>query len=878
MQGVLSEILSWAESQPSWQREALRRLVERGSLRDEDIAELIELCKQPHESPPTASALALPACPTGSVAAPMPLHLPAVPAPALAGAVTLGGIDRIHNVNALAPDCSVDFGERGLTIVYGENGSGKSGYARILKRACRARARGNPLRPNVFGPAPSELPRARIRFKVGDQDREFCWVENGQPHPPLRAVSFLDDDCAAVQLDAENEVAYRPFDLDLLEELAGACRKVREALNRGLEDLRAQQPDRLANLEIAPQTEVARALSGLNAHSSLATFETLAAFGEREDRRLAELRRDLDEEPHSAAARIQSQVDRLSELARLMDTAEAVVGDVAWQEFQKARDDSSSKRRGADLAASALFSGEPLAGVGAETWHALWEAARAYSETLAYPGRPFPVTSDGAVCVLCQQNLNADAADRLRRFERFVRESTQRAAAEAESKLYAKVEAIESLQIAPEVWRHAVAELRTMEPSLAVSARRYLASARWRRRLLLRAERRHVPLPETRSLPASPSAQVMARVESLSRTRGDLVTMWRPEGRTQLENERRELEGRRWLRSALSDVRREIERLKGITRLERADRDADSGPVTRKSTELARELLTDKLVARFATELQRLRVKNVRVELEQVGGRYGKPHYQIRLKGAHDRAVRCGEILSEGERRVVALAGFLAELATAEERSALVLDDPVSSLDHGWRRLVAERLMEEAADRQVIIFTHDVVFYLAFKQEAEYLGLPLTERQLRRQDSGTGVPVGDVPWIAMKTNERIDWLEKRLRASEDASLGQELWEPLARDLYGSLRETWERAVEQVLLAGAVERFGHEVRTRSLRKVTDFTDDDYNKLHRAMAKCSALMRGHDEATAANEPVPDPDEVRRDIEELRRWVAAIRKRRR
>jgi len=877
MREVLSEILRWAANQPPWQREALRRLGESGSLRDEDIAELIELCKQPHESPPPASALAAPARPAESVAAPIPRHLPAVPAPAFSEAVTLGGIDRVQNVNALAPDCSLDFGEQGLTIVYGENGSGKSGYARILKRACRARARGNPLRPNVFGPVPSEPPRARIRFKVGDRDQEFGWVENGQPHPQLRAVSFLDDDCAAVLIDAENEVAYRPFDLDLLEDLAGACRTVREALSRELEDLRSRQPDRLANPEIAPQTEVARALAGLNALSSLATLESLAAFGEGEDRRLAELRRDLDEEPRSAAARIQSQEVRLSELARLVDTAEAAVGDKAWQEFRQARADSASKRRTADLAASTLFSGEPLPGVGAETWRALWEAARGYSETLAYPGRSFPVTSDGAVCVLCQQNLDADAAERLGRFEGFVLESTQRAAAEAESSLRAKVDTIRSLRISPESWRHAVAELRAIEPTLAANTRRYLASARWRRRLLLRAERDRMPLPEARSLPASPSAQLMTKVESLSRTRGDLMTVSQPEARTRLEHERREVESRRWLRSALPDVRREVDRLRRIARLERADRDADSGPVTRKSTELARELLTDKLVGRFAAELERLRVRNVRVELEQVGGHYGKPHYQIRLKGAHDRAVRCGEILSEGERRVVALAGFLAELATAEDRSALVLDDPVSSLDHRWRRLVAERLMEEAADRQVIVFTHDVVFYMAFKREAEYLGLPLTERQLRRQGSGTGVTVGDVPWIAMKTSERIAWLESRLKAAQAVSHDQQLWEPIARDLYGSLRETWERAVEQVLLAGAVERFGHEVKTRSLRKVTDFTEDDYNKLHRAMAKCSALMRGHDEATAANEPVPDANEVRRDIDELRRWVKAITKRR-
>jgi wobble nucleotide-excising tRNase len=66
--------------------------------------------------------------------------------------------------------------------------------------------------------------------------------------------------------------------------------------------------------------------------------------------------------------------------------------------------------------------------------------------------------------------------------------------------------------------------------------------------------------------------------------------------------------------------------------------------------------------------------------------------------------------LSEGEKTCVALAAFLTELATAQHASALVFDDPVSSLDHRWRSSVAKRLVDEAKKRQVIVFTHDLVF------------------------------------------------------------------------------------------------------------------------------------------------------------------------
>ena len=67
-------------------------------------------------------------------------------------------------------------------------------------------------------------------------------------------------------------------------------------------------------------------------------------------------------------------------------------------------------------------------------------------------------------------------------------------------------------------------------------------------------------------------------------------------------------------------------------------------------------------------------------------------------------------MLSEGEHRCVAIAAFLAELSTSESNSAIVFDDPVSSLDHVYKDNVAERLAEEGKNRQVIVFTHDHVF------------------------------------------------------------------------------------------------------------------------------------------------------------------------
>jgi hypothetical protein len=67
-----------------------------------------------------------------------------------------------------------------------------------------------------------------------------------------------------------------------------------------------------------------------------------------------------------------------------------------------------------------------LPGTGDEQWKAMWESSRLFSEQQAYLDKVFPVTEDESKCVLCQQDLDPDAAQRLRQFEEFVTSTTER--------------------------------------------------------------------------------------------------------------------------------------------------------------------------------------------------------------------------------------------------------------------------------------------------------------------------------------------------------------------------------------------------------------------------------------------------------------------
>jgi hypothetical protein len=161
---VLEELLKWSEERPSWQRDALRRLVQNGELSDDDLHALTEVCKS-HHGLAEAQDIA-------------PLAKEHVPeAGSGAAPVSLDSIFHHRGVNALAEDQTLKFSPK-LTVVYGDNAAGKTGYIRILKSACRARGQEKILGNVVSGAAPP-TPVVSIKYHVG-----------AEPDPRESARSF----------------------------------------------------------------------------------------------------------------------------------------------------------------------------------------------------------------------------------------------------------------------------------------------------------------------------------------------------------------------------------------------------------------------------------------------------------------------------------------------------------------------------------------------------------------------------------------------------------------------------------------------------------------------------------------------------------------
>ena len=323
-------------------------------------------------------------------------------------------------------------------------------------------------------------------------------------------------------------------------------------------------------------------------------------------------------------------------------------------------------------------------------------------------------------------------------------------------------------------------------------------------------------------------------------------------------------------------VQEEVDRLKTIHFLEQCLADTTTNTITKVGNDIADTVITPKLRDRFQEEIVKLAAEKVRVEIVRSGGKYGSPQYQVRLFAKPDAKVK--DILSEGERTCVALAAFLTEVATATHRSAFVFDDPVSSLDHRWRKQVAKRLVEEAEHRQIVVFTHDLVFVndlhdLAYEKKRAILLFTVS-----RGPAGTGVVTQGLPWKAQSVEDRIDKLEKTTREAKKLydSNDEEGYRNEAASIYDGLRASWERALEDVALFRVVQRHRDYIDTKHLKKVTVLTETDCDAFHAGFKKCCDVVDAHDPSSGRNADAPPPGDILQDIQALKDWVTALRDR--
>lgn len=121
------EFVEWVKTLPEWQQDALRRIAEHGTLQAKDLDDLRAALKVDGGFK------------SDHVTKLQPITEEHIGVESDSDAPTsLRCISNVQNANLLAPGQNLRFAPKNLTVIYGENGSGKTGYCRLAKAVCLA--------------------------------------------------------------------------------------------------------------------------------------------------------------------------------------------------------------------------------------------------------------------------------------------------------------------------------------------------------------------------------------------------------------------------------------------------------------------------------------------------------------------------------------------------------------------------------------------------------------------------------------------------------------------------------------------------------------------------------------------------------------------
>ncbi len=353
-----------------------------------------------------------------------------------------------------------------------------------------------------------------------------------------------------------------------------------------------------------------------------------------------------------------------------------------------------------------------------------------------------------------------------------------------------------------------------------------------------------------------------------------------PDTVTALKNELDELKSREWItnnkKGLLDDIAiRESQKTIGEVRKQCSTRN-----ISAFAGELSRTEIVEKMRNSFESELSLLKAGNQKLNYSS-RTKAGRSIQELSLEGTSS-SIRTSQVLSEGEQKIAALADFFAVLDVSPGNSTVVLDDPVTSLDHKWRKSAAERIVQEAERRPVIIFTHEPRFCGYLSSFADKNSVSVAFRTVTCKGDEAGKVLNDLSWDASNTSDRIKALHKdvnsiRKEYKNGTIVTDDALTIRLRSEYDLLRAAWERAVEEVLLNETVQRFEPPIQTKRVKKLCDISLDDYEILDAQMSRCSTMTAAHDDAMIAPDESPTIKELEDDINTLAKWIKGIRDRR-
>lgn len=742
------------------------------------------------------------------------------------------GVGNLHGVNKLKTGpvlCVSD----GLTVVYGENGSGKSGYTRLLNNAFISRGDQDILH-DIYSDSPEEV-SADFQFSVDGTVKDFHFPDTKDAFP-FKTIRNFDAKSAADDMNRESAIDFAPSELSFFDLLLSACSDIQKKLD---EEKKSKIIENPTLKFFAAHGKAYEQMAGLSSKTNINALKEMFAVAEDEKKQYEQIKTEkaglIALDINRQISIMDQVIDVLKKAARKIDLFEKAISDESIEKYNEQIDFLNKSILLQKTNGLALLETEGIESLGSIEWNQFISAAKKYYDLITQHDK----------CPLCGHEI--DAKDLIFKYWKFLEGDAEKNLKLANDALDNTKDSLIKLDLSflietsvHEQWllENYKSETESIDLAFkkAIEIRKGLMETIESNNSIDQIE---FVLPNIKDL----ISKIIDKRDGLNL---DSVN----KRISECERIEQEYVDKTKVIDLIPTISSYVEYLKWDALADKSK--IKSRGITAKQKELFEKYVTDDYLHTFEEECKKLDA-NFNVEIVSRGSNAQT------LKKLQIRGTAPGKVLSEGEQRAISIANFLTEVTMDTRNVGIVLDDPVCSLDHKRRSLIVKRLLEEAKIRQVVVFTHEITFFMELKTEADKNGIFFEQETIRNYCNEPGDISQLIPWQGMNVKDRTRKLNADLQGITSLynSGDMDCYYYKAKEWCELLRESWERAVEEILFNDAIQRYNPCVQTQRLKNAP-FTQDLYLELQQGMTDCSAWC--HDQARAINGSIPTADDLR------------------
>lgn len=745
-------------------------------------------------------------------------------------------LDSVSGVNRLAEGQMLHFAKN-FTVIYGENATGKTGYGRILKSLGRCYEKETSILPNVYESEDVDQ-TARILLKINDVTHECEW-QKGCLYEDLQNISCFTNECVKISLTPKRELLVTPLGFHLFSIISSELEFLSQLHSQYMNSLKT-------TLDILPVlnegTQVYNFLSSLTETTSMEELSAFSVYSELETELLREKENELQSLNKNLltteSAIINKQIMELKGLISRATSHKSILTSgvkdaliLLLQEIEKIKENEAkgiqyiAEWRGIEFYAAPQFT-------------AFLRATENYIELLS---KDYPKPDD--ICIYCRQPLREeDSIALLTEYRTLLKDTTQAQLKSLNSQIDALLVPIRELNEDLTI-RHSSfgedANGSSIQPDIL---RDYACNIADLKKKLLSKE-----LPEITSLDFNLEidfilAMLTTKMEEVSALKTSKSTLLQELETRELQIKKciAELKDRLTLHKHEKTIKTVIDNIKLHSSLSKLSTSFNTNALSRKTTAARSALIEGNFREIFNKELHHFKRSNFEIDVSFETDKGASIISQL-IRDKHSLS----DVLSEGEQKAIALAEFLTELRLEDCKAPVIFDDPVTSLDHNIIDQVARRLTDLSKERQVVIFTHSILFFNSIKQKSEiapYKGLDFKFYETTKDTNVTGILIESPNIREDNFNQYKAIINVILRTPLEKRERSEV--AMAIEGYNNLRAAIEVLVETDLLKSVVKRYRKNIALTSLEKINGSLIDQYKaELSDIFERCCSYTDAH-----------------------------------